>query len=290
MLVFGYFFPAQEHLRLGERKIFRNYFCSLCLAHKYKYGRISMLLNNYDVAFITICLGISGDDVEDCGKCGKYICNRKEKFNSNPWSDLADYNINLIRKKLDDDILDNKSLSATTKKKLGSWIFSKCKKSNINLYNAFDIAFDKFLELEKSNADIETMMDGSADFIAHTVLQIYKPAAEQLAFLKSIMRWLYWIDAVNDYEDDLKNNSFNPLARNKDRDTRQDLFLEYNMTELVNSYLSIKEQINNAYSACAGYYSPDSRIIIENMINYTLGDISKRILSNQPLKKKGRLL
>ena len=288
--MFGYLFPTKNHLKLSERKIFRDYFCSICLAHRYNYGRLSISLNNYDIAFIAICLGICEDTVENCGKCGKHVGDRKKKFSDKPWSELADYNINLIRKKLDDNVLDNKSISSIIMRKLGNGIFNKCKKRNPKLYKSFDESFEKFLKLEKSDASVNMMMDGNAEFIEYTILQIFKPTTEQLLFLKSIMRWLYWIDAVNDYEDDLKNKNFNPLVQNKARDTSQELFLEYNMTELVNSYLKLKEQINYAYSMCASSYSADSRVIIENMINYTIKEVSKKILKNQPLEKKGRLL
>ena len=280
---------TKNRLNLSERKIFRDYFCSICLAHKYKYGRLSIFLNNYDIAFIAICLGICEEVIENCGKCGKHICDRKEKFTNKPWSDLADYNINLIRKKMDDNVLDNKSISSAIMRKLGSGMFNKCKKRNPKLYKSFDDSFEKFLKLENSNASIDMMMDGNAEFIEYTILQISNPTTEQLLFLKSIMRWLYWIDAVNDYEDDLKNNNFNPLIQNKSRDISQELFLEYNMTELVNSYLKLKKQINYAYSMCASSYSVDSRVIIENMIDFTIKEVSKKILKNQPLEKKGRL-
>ncbi len=54
--MFGYLFITKELLTLPEKKIFRNYFCALCLAHQYRYGKLSAYFNNYDMGVFAIVL------------------------------------------------------------------------------------------------------------------------------------------------------------------------------------------------------------------------------------------
>ena len=286
--MFGYLFPQKERLQLCERKIFRNYFCSLCLAQRYCYGRIATLFNNYEIAFLSIVMQAYGNDAADCGRCGKYLPDRKDRFTQQPWSSLADYNVNMIRIKLDDDIQDEYSARAFLLKIACMGIFRKSQKRNRALYEACNDAFKAINDAERSSCGIWEMMDLYASFIEKTIQTILSPDPDHLQLLKAIARWLYWIDAVQDYEGNLKRHCFNPLIQNRKREATQELFLTYNSSTLVHDFIKLKDDIDCAYARC--HYAANNRVIIENIIDYTIVDVTKRILSNQPLKKKGRLL
>jgi hypothetical protein len=285
--MFGYLFLTKELLTLPERKIFRNYVCTLCLAHQYRYGKPSALLNNYDMGVFAIVLNLYGDQIENCGKCGKHVVQRRSKFTERKWGDIVDYNINLVRKKMEDDLHDKSNLKAKGLFVIASGIFKKTRNYNPFLYDLFDEEFDKFLNVETKKPGLDEILDTYDTFARNTfcVLNGVKPA--ELDFFASLNRWIYWIDAVQDYDEDIKNGSYNPLIR-EFRSRNKAEMLKNNMSRLLDDYEALRKTINTAY--CRIEYPRENRIILENIIQHTIKNTTKLILENGSIPKRRRLL
>ena len=285
--MFGYLFPTKEALTMAEKKIFANYFCTLCLAHNYRYGKFSTLFNNFDLGVFAIILNLYGDKIEDCGKCGKNVQNKKEKFTEKKWCDIVDFNINLMRKKLEDDLQDNPKAKIRISYLGAVDIFRKCKQKNGNLYQVFDEEFKDFLAIESRKPKMNEALDAYEIFARNTFGAIDCVQPEQLNLFTSLNRWVYWIDAIDDYDQDIKNGSYNPYVYYNSEKTKTQ-FLENNMLHLLKSYETHKQAIMSAYAKCA--YPADSCIILENIINHTIRKTTKLILENGSLPKRRKLL
>ena len=285
--MFGYLFPTKEVLTMPEKKIFRNYFCTLCLAHQYRYGRLSPLLNNYDLGVFAIILNLYGDQIEDCGKCGKYVTDRRAKFTEKKWGNIVDYNINLIRKKIEDDLNDKPGLTVLASYLGASGIFNQCKKNDRYMFDVFDGEFKNFMIIESKNPGMNEILDAYENFARNTFGVLDNVQPEQLNLFASVNRWIYWIDAVHDYDEDIKSRSYNPYihdcgAKNKAH------FLENNMLQLISDYETHKKAIDSAYSKCE--YPRENRIILENIICHTIKNTTNLILENGSVTKRRRLL
>lgn len=285
--MFGYLFPTKEVLTMPERKIFRNYFCTLCLAHRYRYGMLSSVLNNFDVGIFAVILDLYGNKIENCGKCGKYVTNKKEKFTEKKWGDIVDYNINLVRKKLEDDLHDKPSLQAIASYLGTSSIFRNCKQNNRDLYDIFDAEFENYMAVETKRPMINEILDAYEVFARNTFGALTGVKPEQLHLFASLNRWIYWIDAINDYDEDIKSGGFNPYVC-YNRTVDKPKFLENNMFQLIDTYEAIKETIETAYSQCS--YPLENRVILENVINHTVRNTTRLILENGNIPKRRRLL
>jgi len=285
--MFGYLFITKELLTLPEKKIFRNYFCALCLAHQYRYGKLSAYFNNYDMGVFAIVLNLYGSQIENCGKCGKYVANRRTKFTKRKWADMVDFNINLIRKKMEDDLHDKSDLKAKALYLGASGVFNRCKKYNPFLYDLFDEEFQAFMLIESKRPEMAEILAAYETFARHTFGVLGGIQPEQLDLFAALNRWIYWIDAVNDIDEDAKSGRYNPLIREYGA-TNKAQFLDNNMLRLVSDYEIHKMTIEKAYSSCV--YPRDNSIILENIIRHTIKITTKLILENGNVPKKRRLL
>lgn len=285
--MFGYLFPTKSLLTMSEKKIFRNYFCTLCLAHNYRYGMLAPALNNFDIGTFAIILDLYGDKIENCGKCGKYIANRREKFTTKKWAEIVDYNVNLVRKKIEDDLTDKAGVQATSVHLATKHIFNKCKRNSRDLYTLFDTEFDKYMIVESEKPQINEMLHSYEEFARNTFGALDRVKSEQVELFVAMNRWIYWIDAIDDYDEDLRSGSFNPYVCYRNSDSKSQ-FLKDHMLQLIDMYESLKESIEIAYSRC--FYPPENKVILENIINHTIRNTTKLILENRSLPKRRRLL
>lgn len=285
--MFGYLFPTKESLTLEQRKIFRDYYCSICLSHRYRYGLPSILFNNYDIAVFGIVLNLYNDHIAECGNCGKRIHNKSQKFSAKKWSDIVDYNVNLVRKKIDDDISDQKN-PKTALLKLASYpIFVQCKQMNAALYSLFEEEYDRYIKVEQQKPPFSEIVNAYERFVKNTFAGLAFVKSPHLELLVSLNRWIYWIDAVNDFDEDSRNSCYNPYVIHSGQLTKLD-FLRNLKEGLLDDYELLIGGIRQAYANCG--YPRKNRIILENIIGDTIPKVTNVILSNGALEKRRKLL
>ena len=243
-------------------------------------------MNNYDLGVFAIILNLYGENIENCGKCGKYVENKKEKFTKEKWQNIIDFNINLVRKKLEDDIRDKANFYSRIKILGVSKIFRKTQDSNSDFYNLFDTEFNKYLAVEGQKPGLYEILDAYEKFARNTFSAIPEAQPEYTNLFTAINRWIYWIDAIDDYDVDKTQGSYNPFFKKNYENKEQ--FLHNNMLQLLEEYQEIKGNITKAYSLCS--YPKQNQIILENIINHTIRNTTRVILENKEIVKKRRLL
>lgn len=285
--MFGYLFPTKSLLSLSERKIFRDYYCAICLAHRYRYGYLATLLNNYDIGVFAIVMNIYNDRVIECGNCGKRIPDKKGKFSAQKWTELVDLNINLVRKKMDDDLNDQFFIKAGLRKLPFLNIFRKCKNKNTHQFLIFDNEFDKFTQLEAKKPGFAEINDAYELFVRKTFGSLSYVNNDHLNLLVELNKWIYWIDAIEDYDKDKRQKNYNPFHQNK-LPVDKTRFLQDNLDALRESGKVIEQAIMAAYTKCS--YPTKNKIILENIIETSIPQTTLKVLNQQVLKKRRRLL
>jgi hypothetical protein len=285
--MFGYLFPTKEVLSLKERKIFRDYFCTLCFAHKYRYGEFSRFLNNFDIAIFAIIFNIYGENIENCGQCCKRVEHRKEKFSQEKWKYVVDFNINLVRKKIEDDLIDQPTPKSVARYLSLQGVFLKARKKNSMLYDTFNKEYFSFHQLEKSNPPINDILNGYEIFSKNILAATNGIKDEQINLYLALNKWIYWIDSVNDFDADIEKGSYNPYVRDEGLNNKAH-FLGNNIFGLIELYKSIHYNIISSYNKCT--YPIANRIIIENIINYSIPNTTRTILENGSIPKRRKLL
>ena len=222
--MFGYVTPLKGELKVKDYERFKCYYCGLCVHIKNNFGNIPRMVLNYDMTFLGVLLdGISSDDVA----VSKHICllhpTQKKIIISNnkALSYAAAMNISLAYYKFIDNINDDKNLSDRIK----SFVLSPYKKKfskeiqHINDKISHCLCELSLLEDNKNFTSIDEICHPFSDLVG-IILKDYpyvlnndcdelRSCLYNLGY--SLGKWIYLIDALDDLEDDMKKNKFNPI-------------------------------------------------------------------------------
>ncbi|MDR0918291.1 MAG: DUF5685 family protein [Oscillospiraceae bacterium] len=212
--MFGYFNPRNSISYLKIRNKYRKYYCSCCKALQYNYGNLAKTLLSYDVTVFAFFMNTDVSCAKNAnipcnfiGHCGSFE-NVKE---NNQWKAIGALNLLLVWQKLKDDIYDENLLYA----KIGLRIY---RKSIIRAINDFpnmakeiEQGYERIVALEKENADVSTIAMAFSDMMYAALSSALCISEQQKLFFNAISSWIYIIDALDDYDKDLKKKRFNPL-------------------------------------------------------------------------------
>lgn len=242
--MFGYVKAHKPELKMAEYDTYKAVYCSLCRQLGKDYGVFAKFILSYDFVFLAMLkLGLQD---ECCGykqmRCPfnpTKKCMRLEK-ESKALSFSAACLVIMFYYKLLDDMADN-GLKGKLRSGLILPIFKFYRKKARKTYAKVD---DEISKLMQQQADVEAENSDSVDKSA-------EPTAKMLEFVfsfdesdetKRVLervgyicgKWVYLIDAFDDFEDDLKNKSFNPF-KNREKTQAKGLINNCNV-ELANSF------------------------------------------------------
>lgn len=230
--MFGYIKPYKADLTFGEFEIYKGIYCGLCKQIGRMYGRIYRFTLNYDFTFLSL-LSVSLN--QDCKGFEKAVCSfnpLKKKTCLKSCDDLSfstTISMIMLYYKLKDDVNDEKKLNKISKKIL-MLIVSPARKKALKIYPEIDCTIsksisDQFLIEDEKNADnvsIDMCCDPTGVAMSHIFEYLSNDVRQKKILSKMgyyLGKWVYIIDALDDLEADIKNNSFNPFLK------------KYNMSE-----------------------------------------------------------
>ena len=212
--MFGYFKLDRE----CPREIFndyKKYYCFLCRTLQRYYGPVARFTLSYDVAFYLILVS---DDAY-LGQIKKVSCLNRDKYLTkaleHPLSrEIASLNILLSAAKLEDDILDEQSISSRVISGLLGRAIRRAKENSPHMWQIISGEYAALRELERRKADIHTLEECFARMMLRLARECFHlEDEERIAYLDTAARWLYFIDAVDDLDENLKEGTFNPFVQ-----------------------------------------------------------------------------
>ena len=248
----GYVTIAKGELKIKEYDIYQGYYCGICKAMGRRCSQLSRMTLSYDSVFLAMVLAALDDmaDEMEMQHCIAHPIRKKPVvLNQKAIDYAADVMVILAYHKFLDDWQDEKSPIGLAGKmalgrayrKLSTQYPEVCRKVEAGL-----AALSK-LEAEKSS---------SLDLTAGAFAEVMEPlfagylgeerAAEQrvLAHLgRALGRWIYVIDALDDYAKDQEEGNYNPLLYRKNGlEGVGDLLYHY-LADMMNAYdlLDIKK-------------------------------------------------
>lgn len=211
--MFGYLLYDKPHLYFKDYNLFSSLYCGVCKGIGKTSGQKARFALTYDIAFMSAILhNIRGEDV----KITKQKC-IEHPFISRPMAEvdemteeLGALNTILAYYKLTDDILDG----------------DKGRASRIFISGGYKKAARKYPELDeivathtraqqKSEKEKTDSVDMAADATAQMIsdLSDYFLGEKATQYTKSLFysigKWIYLIDALDDYDKDKKKNGYN---------------------------------------------------------------------------------
>ncbi len=219
--MFGYIRVYKNELLVREYEAYKSVYCGLCKKMGKEYSFLSRFLLSYDCTFYAVFLMALKRSCEgfESGRCRFNPLKKCSycKCGGDALSKAAAVNVTLAFYKLLDDINDSGFFKRTALKAVKPFL-SRWRKKAAKRFPEIDKAALKMLN---SQLEAEKNPECTLDMAAH-------PTAEFLASLLEfegdspsnriyrqigygLGRFIYLIDAVDDYEKDVKKNSFNPF-------------------------------------------------------------------------------
>ena len=297
--MFGYVIPLKSEMKVKDYERFKCYYCGLCTHIKYIFGEIPRMSLNYDMTFLGLLLdALSPNDLEVSSfRCMLHPSQKKLVVSNNEaLSYAAAINVSLVYYKFIDDIHDDNNILS----KMKSMILSPYKKKFISsvkeINSNINICLNELSNLEDSK-DFSSIDEICHPFskLVGIILRDYpfhlnKDTSEvrdnlyKLGY--SLGKWIYLIDALDDLNDDMQKNKFNPLN-----------YLYSKGNESYNDLIkSIKPRIEFTILNC-GYTCLESlkslplirnKDILFNIIELGLMDKYLKIIENPNMNSKSK--
>ena len=224
--MFGYVTVFKPELKIKEYEAYKGVYCTLCKEMGKEYGVLSRFLLSYDGAFYVMYkMGLSGDNISvKNSRCTFNPCKKCMKISaqSDVYKLASTITIVLAYFKLVDNLHD----SSVLKKFILYLIYpyfallkNKAKKKYPEIFETIEEGMKLQFEIEKEE---NPSPDKAADPTARMLAWLFaygecgenKEKADDFGY--QLGRVVYFLDAFDDYADDIKEKSFNPFKNTED--------------------------------------------------------------------------
>lgn len=213
--MFGYIKPDNPYLYLKDDRLYKSLYCGVCKAIGGTCGQMARMSLTYDIAFLSAAVhNIVGKDVEiKQSHCIIHPIKKRPIAYSDELTDtLACINVILAYNKLQDDILDDgKGNVKSLFLKRG---YKKAKKRCPEI-NEIVVKYCKQQnELEKNLCTVlDAVCEPSAKMLAEISDEVLgdKKTEYTNRLFYAVGKWVYLIDALDDYDKDVKKKNYNLL-------------------------------------------------------------------------------
>lgn len=192
---------------------YKKYYCFLCRALQKFYGFKTRFLLSYDVAFFLI---LCSDDafLDDFEKIG---CIKKSKALSvtlqKPIAKkIAALNVQLAIAKLQDDVIDDDDIKAKIAKLVFSSASAKAKREFPLMWEIIDGEYKELRRMELNSCSLDDIELQFSKMMKRVAQECFGISDEKrISLLEIGTKWIYFIDAVDDIDDNIAEQTFNPL-------------------------------------------------------------------------------
>lgn len=249
----GYFKPFKKELSKTLLKQYNTLYCSVCKCIYKRYGVIATSCNSYDLVFIILCLCNLNNIViekELKERCPVNFLKKVDGCNIKNADNIADFSIFIFYLLYKDKINDNEK---TFKTSLIYLLFKKSfkKLENSNIFKKYCNKTDNIFRTEKSAKTIEEKIKIFSDFIFEISKEVFKEENKSLTypFYYNVVSIMYYLDALQDYKTDIKNNKENFFKEMAKQEIDVFKFGQYKIMESINAikklYVNKNEILTN---------------------------------------------
>ncbi len=222
--MFGYIRPAVGQLKVCEYETYRAVYCGICHALKEHFGTLSTLSLNYDFTFAAL-LGLAlrpeFPGYENF-TCAAHPLHKRQRVRLE--EEVLPYVggcvVSMAHAKIADNISDSGFLKSSFCR-LTLPLTARAEKKAGGKFPALPALCEKMTEDQnRAEQDPSVSLDRSAEASAAALSGMMEALSEDpmnkrilKRFGYLLGRWIYFIDALDDLEDDLKKENFNPFIK-----------------------------------------------------------------------------
>lgn len=307
--MFGYVMPEKAHLYMKDFDLYRSFYCGICKSMERQFGQLARFTINYDITFLAILLhNFLGVDVTfERLKCITKPFTQRKSVTENDLTDLlASFNVILGYYAAYDKALDDNSTKARSAMK---GLKKALKKADENLQGVKEIVSDRYKNLRELEKRTDFTIDSISDEFASMMRDCVKAVVscytlarsveknEELCYNKNALsennleelshlsynvgKWIYLIDALDDFEEDVKENKFNPFkVIYGDVSTHSEL-MDVHGKEIVFLFASCLNKIEESFSNIKFSFNKD---FLANVIQRGLPLMTKGVMQGEKCK------
>lgn len=236
--MFGYININQKELSEENKKIYQAYYCGLCQKLKTNCGTKGQMLLSYDLTFLIVLLtGLYElENTETEFTCPLHPTKKRTAYINKATEYAADMNLILAYQNLLDDWKDEKSYTKKAFVKILDKDYTRIVSKYPRQVKALEEFMRKTAEVEKNK---ETNLDLVAGLTGEMLGEIMcwreDEWQEELRTIGFYMgKFIYLMDAYEDYDADQKKNCYNPLVyMEKENDQEFDTFCKLLLTSMM---------------------------------------------------------
>ncbi|MDD5934199.1 MAG: DUF5685 family protein [Clostridiales bacterium] len=213
--MFGYVNINKQELKVKEYYKYKAYYCGLCHQLKKNYGRFGQMTLTYDMTFLIILLTslYESNVTQDTKRCLVHPTS-KHWILTNEISDYAaDMNIALTYHKLMDDWQDDRSVISLSGANILKHRYQRVEKTYPRQCEVIKSSLIKLNELEKKKEQVVDIISRPFGELMGELFvykeDVWKDTLRSFGFY--LGKFIYLLDAYDDLEKDLKNQSYNPF-------------------------------------------------------------------------------
>ncbi len=225
--MFGYIAPDLSRLTEEQRRTYRSVYCGVCHSLKSRYGQAGRLSLSNDMTFLAMLLSslYEPESNQNESRCAIHPVKRHAAQSSEMIDYAADMNVLLFWLKCRDQKMDDGSLAG----KAGEKSFRKKaagveSKYPVQSGRAEEALNRLWAEEKASDPDPDLLCNLSGEMLG----ACFVPDPEDLwapqlyAVGEGLGRFVYWMDAWEDYDADIKAGRYNPLRSWHSREDYED--------------------------------------------------------------------
>ncbi|MBR0091653.1 MAG: hypothetical protein IJP92_08135 [Lachnospiraceae bacterium] len=213
--MFGYITVNKPELKIREFERYHAYYCGVCRDLRALFGPVGQMTLSYDLTFIAVLLTALYEPKQhaEYTRCVIHPVQRHPMLRNDYTAYAAKMNLLMAWHKAEDDVIDagsakGKALEALLRRgyrKIVKEYPVKCKLIRQRLKRI------RQMEREEST-DIDAVAGAFGEIMAEVLVMrkdVWEPYLHRLGFF--LGKFVYLMDAVDDIEEDLKKENYNPL-------------------------------------------------------------------------------
>lgn len=279
--MYGYFDVDGSFLRKNEKRIFSAYYCRLCYCLWNKGGQAARFLTTYDATVYNLVLAIAGRDTKPPNfACERIKTTHKNYFKDDPMGNLiADLSILGFAVKIKDDETDGDTLKALIARLFFGGVINKTIGKHQALYEQSYAAIVKMDELQRANAPIEEVLAAYGYAMESSFRYFFDIEDKYFYCINRIARWIFLIDMIDDYDEDVKKKHYNSLIR-EGITTVNELF-EKHYTELISL---IRNEIEGLKEALDDIENDKTEwVVLNKLVRHSMATLIPDVLNGKDI-------
>ncbi len=210
----GYIQIAKPELKIKEYDVFRSYYCGLCHQQGKSCSQICRLGLSYDFAFLALLLSSVYEQEEKAFqmRCLLHPLRHRRVISR---SEIMDYcakmSVLLTYYKLKDDLADNSINPLIGVFPFFAHAAKKISKEHSAKAELIAAKLAQLSRVEKENCRAPDIPAGIFGELTAGIFDMYDNSRPLAQMGYDLGRWLYFIDALDDYDKDKKKGSYNPI-------------------------------------------------------------------------------